>query len=182
MVLILNVVLKGCVRGYGNYEELTSSGVDPTELFDDIEDYGKSPDLVQPDIVIEECDDVLEEADNQQDINSPDHIQLLPIENARRRFRSKHTDRNVGPNFELSSLSEEDSLFTAPSLFSLVSSHDNLDSISGTKKVPKISLTKVSSFFIIIIRSMWYQRKKELMELFQTKRTSDISKKGEILY
>ena len=174
--------MKGCVRGYGNYEELTSSGVDPTELFDDIEDSG-TPDLVQPDIVIEECDDVLEEADNQQDIKSPDHIQLLPIEKARKRFRSKHTDRNVGPNFELSSLSEEDSLFTAPSLFSLVSSHDNLDSIRGTKKVPKISLTKVSSTkILLIIRSMLYQRKKELMELFQTKHTSDISKKGEILY
>ena len=125
--------MKGCVRGYGNYQELTSSGVDPTELFDDIEDCGKSPDLVQPDIVIEECDDVVEETDSQQDIMSPDHIQLLPIEKARKRFRSKHFDSNVDPNFD--GLSEEVSLFTTPSLFSLVSSHDNIDSIRGTMKV-----------------------------------------------
>ena len=125
--------MKGCVRGYGNYEELTSSGVDPTELFDDIEDCGKSPDLVQPDIVIEECDDVVEDADSQQDIMSPDHIQLLPIEKARKRFRSKHFDSNVDLNFD--GLSEEASLFTTPSLFSLVSSHDNIDSIRGTMKV-----------------------------------------------
>ena len=129
----INCCLKGCVRGYGNYEELTSSGVDPTELFDDIEDCGKSPDLVQPDIVIEECDDVVEDADNQEDIKSPDHIQLLPIEKARKRFRSKHFDSNVDLNFD--GLSEEVSLFTTPSLFSLVSSHDNIDSIRGTMKV-----------------------------------------------
>ena len=129
--------MKGCVRGYGNYEELTSSGVDPTELFDDTEDCRKSPYLVQPDNVIEECDDVVEEADNQQDIMSPDHIQLLPIEKARKYSRLKHFDSNVDPNFD--GLSEEASLFTTPSLFSLVSSHDNIDSIRGTKEITKVS-------------------------------------------
>ena len=128
--------MKGCVRGYGNYEELTSSGVDPTELFDDIEDSIKSPDLVLPDIVIEECDDEEEGAD-QQDIKSPDHIHLVPIEKARKRVIARHPENHPGasldPNFD--GLSEEISLFTAPSLFSLVSTHDNLDSIRGTKKV-----------------------------------------------
>ena len=132
--------MKGCVRGYGNYEELTSSGVDPTELFDDIEGSSKSPDLVQPDIVIEEC--VNEESD-QQEIKTLDHVHLLPIEKARRRVRSKHFENDLGfPNFDR--LSEEVSLFTAPSLFSLVSTHENIDSIRGTKKVTKRPLKIVS--------------------------------------
>ena len=132
--------MKGCVRGYGNYEELTSSGVDPTELFDDIEDSMKSPDLVQPAIVIEECDDVIVEEADQEDIKSPDHTHLLPIEKAKRQIRSRHYDGDLGtsfsPNFD--GLSEDVSLFTAPSLFSLVSTHENLDSIRGTKKVTAI--------------------------------------------
>ena len=139
--------LKGCVQGYGNYDELTSSGVDPTELFDDIEDCKESPDVVLPDIVVEECDDVVEEAD-QQDIKSPDHIHLLPIEKARRRVRSRHSESSNGPNFDqnFDPLSEEVSLCTAPSLFSLVSTHDNLDSIRGTKKVMLPSTQIIISF------------------------------------
>ena len=134
--------MKGCVRGYGNYEELTSSGVDPTELFDDIEDSIKSPDLVPPDlvppdIVIEESDNVVEEADK-RNTKSPDHVHLLPpIEKPRGCVTLKHSASNpclsLDPNFD--GLPEEISLFTAPSLFSLVSTHDNLDSIRGTKKV-----------------------------------------------
>ena len=128
--------MKGCVQGYGNYEELTSSGVDPTELFDDIEDSIKSPDLVPRDIVIEEYYDEEVEAD-QQDSKSPDHIHLLPIEKARRHVKARHPESHPGggldPNFD--GLSEEISLFTAPSLFSLVSTHDDLDSIRGIKKV-----------------------------------------------
>ena len=126
--------MKGCVRGYGNYEELTSSGVDPTELFDDIEGSSKSPDLVQPDIVIEECDNVEED---QQEIKTLDHVHLLPIEKARRCVRSKRFEINVDSSFD--ALSEEISLFTTPSLFSLVSTHDNIDSIRGNKKVTKAS-------------------------------------------
>ena len=126
--------MKGCVQGYGNYEELTSSGVDPTELFDDIEDCGKSPDLVQPDIVIEECDDVVEEADNQEDIKSPDHIQLLPIEKARKRTRSKHSESNADPNFD--PVFDDASIFTTPSLFSLISIPDKNDETkAGVTKV-----------------------------------------------
>ena len=180
--------MKGCIRGYGNYEELTSSGVDPTELFDDIEDCKKSPDLVQPDIVIEDCDDVVvEEAD--QELKSPDHVRLLPIEKARRRVRSRHSDSNDVPNFNrnFDPLSEEVSLCTAPSLFSLVSTHDNLDSIRGTKKVVPIASTKILvSHDMISLHyrtcSMLYQKRRGLMEVFQTKRISDISRKVEIQY
>ena len=137
--------MKGCIRGYGNYEELTSSGVDPTELFDDIENCGKSPDLVQPDIVIEECDDVIEEAD-QQEIKIEDHTHLvIPDGKARRHVLSRPFEANSYTNFDLNfdlkfdRLSEEASLFTTPSLFSLVSSHDNIDSIRGTKEITKVS-------------------------------------------
>ena len=126
--------MKGCVRGYGNYEELTSSGVDPTELFDDIEDgSSKSPDLVQPDIVIEECIDVVEEGGaNEEDIKSPDHTHLLPIEKARRRVRSKHSENNADPNFD--PVFDEGSIYTSPSLFSLISLPDNLDKTDKTDK------------------------------------------------
>ena len=81
--------MKGCVQGYGNYEELTSSGVDPTELFDDIEDSIKSPDFVQPD---EECNDIIEEESDQQDIKGPDHIHPLPIEKPREYVRSESSN------------------------------------------------------------------------------------------
>ncbi|XP_065913909.1 ATP-binding cassette sub-family C member 4-like isoform X2 [Dysidea avara] len=37
------VLKQGCVQGYGDYSQLTSSGVDPTELFNDIKDSNKSP-------------------------------------------------------------------------------------------------------------------------------------------
>jgi len=124
--------LKGRVQGYGNYDKLTSSGVDPTELFDDIEDgSSKSPDLVQEDVVIEECNDVVEEAD-QENIKSPDHVNLLPIEKARRRVRSKHSENNADPNFD--PVFDEGSIYTSPSLFSLISLPDNLDKTDKTDK------------------------------------------------
>ena len=108
--------MKGCVRGYGNYEELTSSGVDPTELFDDVEDNSiESPVLVRPDIVIEESENVKEEMDK-LDIKSPDHIHLLPIEKARRRVRLRHSESDIDPTGL-----EGGSIYTAPSMFSLIS-------------------------------------------------------------
>ena len=135
--------MKGCVRGYGNYEELTSSGVDPTELFDDVaieNNSMKSPNLVQPDIVIEESRDNLdveEEDADKQYTKSSDHLHLLPIEKAKRHVASIHSDSIAGFNFDpnFDGLLEEVSLFIGPSLLSLVSTHDNIDSIRGTKKV-----------------------------------------------
>ena len=121
--------MKGCVRGYGNYEELTSSGVDPTELFDDIEDSRKSPDLTPPDI--QEFDDVVEEEVDQQDIKSPGHIHLLPIEKARRRVRSKHSESNADSNFD--PVLDEGSIYTTPSLFSLISIPDAFDKNNDNK-------------------------------------------------
>ena len=123
--------MKGCVQGYGNYEKLTSSGVDPTELFDDIEGSMKSPDLVEADIAIEEYDDAVEES-YQRDIKSPDHIHLLPIEKARRRVRLRNSESDTGYNFD--PVFGEGSIYTSPSLFSLVSIPDELDK---TDKVMK---------------------------------------------
>ena len=114
----INCCLKGCVRGYGNYEKLTSSGVDPTELFDDIEGSSKSPDLADPNVEIED-----EEEADPQDIKSPDHIHLLPpIEKARRRVKLKASESNADPTFD--PLFDEGSVYTTPSLFSLISIPD----------------------------------------------------------
>ncbi|XP_065919840.1 ATP-binding cassette sub-family C member 4-like [Dysidea avara] len=114
------VLKEGCVQGYGNYEELTSSGVDPTELFDDVEDNRKSTDLVAPDIVVEECDDVTEETDEGTERRSS-HAQLLPVEKTRRRVRSKHFEsEHAFP------VLDEVSLHTTPSMFSLVSMGDSI--------------------------------------------------------
>ena len=125
--------MKGSVQGYGSYEELTSSGVDPTELFDDIEDGGKSPNIVQPDSAIEGCDDTEEEG-NQRDIESTDYGHSLQIEKARRHNRSKNFETNpsltVLSNFDpLPELSEETLLPSSES------AHSNLDIIGEADKV-----------------------------------------------
>ncbi|XP_065919842.1 ATP-binding cassette sub-family C member 4-like isoform X2 [Dysidea avara] len=116
------VLKEGCVQGYGNYEELTSSGVDPTELFDDVEDNRKSTDLPALDIVVEECDDVTEETDEGTERRSS-HAQLLPVEKARRRVRSKHSEGEHNQNYL--PVLDEVSVHTTPSMFSLVSIPDD---------------------------------------------------------
>ena len=37
-VNIVVYYLKGCVQGYGNYNELMTTGIDTKELYDDTED------------------------------------------------------------------------------------------------------------------------------------------------
>ncbi|XP_065919844.1 ATP-binding cassette sub-family C member 4-like isoform X2 [Dysidea avara] len=118
------VLKEGCVQGYGNYEELTSSGVDPTELFDDVEDNRKSTDIVAPDIVVEECDDVTEETDEGTERRSS-HAQLLPVEKTRRRVRSNHSEGDDPPDSHFTTVMEEVSLYTSPSLHSVSSTHHN---------------------------------------------------------
>ena len=137
--------MKGCVQGYGNYEELTSSGVDPTELFDDIENSAKSPELVSSDFILEEFDDET----NQQDtmIKSSDHVQLLPVEKAKRRVGHTKPEGNVNAdNFgvKFDAVLEEMSLTTGPSLHSLVSAIPEEHQITETKvcdSVIKIIIT-----------------------------------------
>ena len=131
--------MKGCVRGYGNYEELTSSGVDPTELFDNMEDCKKSPDLEQSDILFDDEDD-------QQDIQSPNYLYPLATRVVRRRPRSTYFEGNRDSIFDLKldfdQLSEQTSICTAPSLHSLTSMH-NLHSIRENKEVIKTIHTNV---------------------------------------
>ena len=106
--------MKGRVQGYGNYEKLTSSGVDPRELFDDIEDV-ESPNFVATEIVMEECSDSAEEAD-QQNIKISDDIYLIPTEKTRRRVRSEN---DLVPAFN--QICDARSINTTPSMFSLIS-------------------------------------------------------------
>ncbi|XP_065919884.1 ATP-binding cassette sub-family C member 4-like isoform X2 [Dysidea avara] len=124
------VLKEGCVQGYGNYEELTSSGVDPTELFDDVEDNRKSTDLVVTDIVVEECDDVTEETDEEIERRSS-HAQLLPVEKTRRRVRSQHPESHPA---SLDPFLDQVSLYSVPSLYSIVSNHDYINSIRKTSQ------------------------------------------------
>ena len=79
----------------------------------------KSPTLVEPDIVIEESEDVEEDKES---IKSPDHIHLLPIEKeAKRRVRLQHPQTD---DYNFDSVLGEGSVYTTPSLFSLVSIPD----------------------------------------------------------
>ena len=64
-----------------------------------------------------------EEEPAPEDIKSPDHVHLLPpIEKARRRVRLKASESNVDPNFD--PVLDEGSVYTTPSLFSLISIPD----------------------------------------------------------
>ena len=170
--------MKGCVRGYGNYEELTSSGVDPTELFDDIEDSIKSPDLVPPDIVMEREFDNEEEGADQQDIKSPDHIHLLPIEKeARRRVRSGHSESDADRTLNL--MLEGGSVYTEPSMFSLISQPNECE--DNKKQIIKVThscfLFTIYVYYFISIHLTQYQRKRGHMELFLPRRTFCLLKK-----
>ena len=124
---ISNFHLKGCVQGYGNYDQLTSSGVDPTELFDDIEDNNKSlNDMVVLDVVVEECEDTTGLDQVPANSRSQEHLHLLPVERARRRVKVGLS--RSSPNLSVDHVKlEEALLYTTPSLYSLVSIHDDVN-------------------------------------------------------
>ena len=113
---------KGYVQGYGNYEKLTSSGLDPTELFDDVEDHVPYPMASNQG---GQCDDVmLQESDSHHLIS--------------------HVKSDHGLDINLCTKLEEVSLHTTPSLYSLISVHDDIDNIRGIKKgVNKTTATTV---------------------------------------
>ena len=108
--------MKGCVQGYGTYNELTSSGINPRELFDDIEDI-ELPNLTTTNVVMDGCSDITEAA-NQQHFGSSDHIHLLPMGKRRRNLESSNSEDDPVPAF--SQLLDEGSVYTRPSLFSLI--------------------------------------------------------------
>ena len=101
--------LKGCVQGYGSYDKLTTSGIDPKELFDNIED----DELSSTDVIIERSSDSTEESN----IICLDHIQLLPIEKTRI-AASSHSENTIC-NFNQKM--DGGSIHTTPSMFSLIS-------------------------------------------------------------
>ena len=127
-MLIFSYYLKGCVQGYGSYEELTSSGVDPRELFDDIEDV-ESPNFVATEIVMEECRDTVEEAD-QQSMKSSNDMLLIPTEKTRQCVRSEN---DHVPAF--TQVCDRGSVYTTPSMLSLISMPNKLDDNTRTNTV-----------------------------------------------
>ena len=115
--------LKGRVQGYGSYKELTTSGINPRELFDDMKDV-ELPHIATTD-VIEECSDVVEEI-GQLNINSSGNVQPLPTQGARKFVESKHLTNDLGP--AVNQMLDEESIYTTPSMFSLISMPNKLDS------------------------------------------------------
>ena len=107
-VVYLNL-FKGCVQGYGDYEKLTSSGLDPSELFDDVEDQVSYP------VANNQMDDDV------MSCESDSHL-------------IQHVKSNHSLNLNLGTKPEEISLYTTPSLYSLISVHDDIDNIRGLKK------------------------------------------------
>jgi len=105
---------------------LTSSGLDPSELFDDLEDHVSHP----------MGNDRIGHWDNK---NDPYHIPHI---------ESDHS-LNVNSGTKL----EEVSLYTTPSLYSLISVHDDIDNIRGIKKGVSIDTVTIAYlFFVYIIR------------------------------
>ena len=120
--------LKGCVQGYGNYNELTTSGIDPRELFDDIEDV----ELPTVEVTIEGCNDAVEEGD-QKSISSSDHVHLLPTQKIRRHFGSRQLGND--PDSTFNQMLGERSIHTTPSMFSLISMPNGSEANMGINVV-----------------------------------------------
>ena len=76
-----------------------------------------------PDIVIEERNDVTEEKVEEPERRSSD-ARLLPVEKARKRVRSKHSESEHDQNYL--PVWDEVSIYTTPSMFSLVSIPDDI--------------------------------------------------------
>ena len=158
--------LKGCVQGHGNYEELTSYGVDPRELFDDMEDVERLSDYVTIDNVIEEGSNAVEEA-NEQTVN------LLPKQMTSNHVRLRHFENDPGPQ-----MLDGGSIHTTPSMLSLISMPNQFEDDTGINEVTTYLSLYNNYYFSVYcsVRLMWYQ-KREHMELFLAKHTLSISKK-----
>ena len=88
---------------------MTSSGLDPSELFDDVENqipYPMANNQIDDDVMSCESDS-----------------HLIP-----------HVKSDHSLNLNLDAKLEEISLYTTPSLYSLISVHDDIDNIRGIKK------------------------------------------------
>lgn len=127
---------------------MTSSGLDPSELFDDVEDQVPYP--VENNQI---DDDVMS-------CESDSH--LIP------RVKSDHSF-----NLNLGTKPEEISLYTTPSLYSLISVHDDIDNIRGIKKGVStlLQLWQIILFCLYRIWLMCYRKRRDPMEQFLTKCT-----------
>ena len=96
--------------------------MDPTELFDDIE----KDSTKQPDIVVDECEDTTEM--NKESDKGGDNAHLLPIENFRKHTKLENSDSDK-PSSDLEL--EGASLYTVPSLCSVISVHNETEPIRG---------------------------------------------------
>ena len=77
---------------------------------------------------VEECGDTVDI--EQTSGSGQDNVHFLPVERARRRVRLGHSENDeVVMDLKL----EEASLYTTPSLYSLISVHDNIESIRRNK-------------------------------------------------
>ena len=119
--------MKGCVQGYGNYNELTISGIDSRELFDDTENV-EPPNLPSTDIIIEGWKDDLEES-HEQNIRSSYHKHLLPTKKTRKKVGSRHTGNDHGSTFD------QMSIYTTPSMLSLISMPNDSEGNVGVNAV-----------------------------------------------
>ena len=163
--------MQGCVQRYSNYEELTSSGVDPTELFNDVDDASKSPlhNITVPDIIVEECDWLNQVPDIGR---SQDQLHLLPVEKARRRIKADISGSTPNLNMEHAKL-DDGFLYTTPSV------HDDLNMRRlQTEVAIAQSLCNGGALYLRRAITMQYQKRRELMELYPTRLTSLTSKKG----
>ena len=89
-----------------------------------MEDFKPDPiDLVVPDIVLEECDDAKEE--DEEPGRRSSCVELLQVEKTRRRVRSKYSESH--PDVGLDPFVEQASLYSAPSLFSVMSNYDGIE-------------------------------------------------------
>ena len=94
---------------------------------------------------MEECDDVKEV--EQQDIKSPDHIHLLPVEKgARRRVRLGHSESDTDPTVNL--MLEGGSIYTAPSMFSLISLPNEFE--DNQKQINRVTLSCSIYLFVCL--------------------------------
>ena len=100
-------------------------------MFDDIGDT-ETPNLITTNVMVDECNDVLEK-ENQQDYGSSDHVHLLPTGKARRHAESSHSEDDSIPTF--SQLLDEGSVYTRPSLFSLIPIPGEVEDNTGSNVV-----------------------------------------------
>ena len=98
-------------------------------------------------------------------------MHLISTEKTRRRVRSE--------NDPLPQICDGGSVYTTPSMLSLISMPNKLEDNARINIVGSllVQLNILSSLLLTSIQLMWYQKKRELMELFLQKHTLCFSKK-----